>query len=129
MATSTNQTRPTKSNRVVTSTFRYKPTAPMKPILPKNKEHKQLILGRITFEDYQFQLDLTHIEYVNVGLRRNPFPKFDYSSKKDKLMKQDGDSTFYLGYTDNDCKLILPEWVEEGTIIEKEYDLLFSRSF
>ena len=44
-------------------------------------------------------------------------------------MKQDGDSIFWLGYTDNDCKLLHPEWVKEGTIIEGENDLLFPRSF
>merc|ERR1712016_3608 len=109
--------------------FRYKPIAPMKPIIPKNKEHKELIRGRISFEDYQFQVDLKHIEYVNVERRTSSFPHFDYSKTKDKWMKQDAGSKFWLGYTDNVCKLIHPEWVEEGTIIKGEDDLLFPREF
>ena len=57
----------------------------MKPIIPKNKEHEKLVWGRLLFEDYQFQVDLKHIEYVNVELRRtSSFPKFDYSKTKDK---------------------------------------------
>ena len=44
-------------------------------------------------------------------------------------MKQDGDSKFWIGYTDNDSKLIHPEWIEEGTIIEGKDDLLFPRDF
>ena len=44
-------------------------------------------------------------------------------------MKLDEGSKFWLGYTDNVCKLIHPEWVEKGTIIKGKDDLLFPREF
>ena len=52
-----------------------------RPIKPKTKHHKDLIIGRITFEDVQFQLDMTHIEYVYLSRRdiaSNPVSDFDY---------------------------------------------------
>ena len=56
---------------MLTSTNRYSPKE-IKPTShkltkPKTKEHKALITGKILFEDAQFQLDMTDIEFVDLS--------------------------------------------------------------
>ena len=87
-----------------------------------------MIIGRIAFEDVQFQLDMTHIEYVDLSRRdivSNPVSNFDYFEEVQGQYKQAENTIYWLGYAGtNDVKIFNPKWVEEGTIL-KDGDLLF----
>ena len=69
-AKATDQTvikRSTTSNRLLTLTCRYnlaetRSLTTRSAIKVKSKQHKELIVVRLAFEDVQFQLNLTHIE-------------------------------------------------------------------
>ena len=100
----------------------------IKPIKSKTKQHKALIMGRIEFEDVQFQLDMTYIKCVNLSLRlleSNTVSDFDYFEEVKGKYKQSENTIYWLGYAGtNDVKILNPRWVEEEKIL-KDSDVLF----
>ena len=87
-----------------------------------------MITGRVAFEDAQFQLDMTDIEFFDLSkrdLKTNKVSHFDCKCFFYNNFKVENDTVYWLGYAGNkNIKMLDPEWIENGTI-RKDYDLLF----
>ena len=58
----------------------------------KTQQHKYLIIERIAFEDAQFQLEITDIQYVNLSCRviaSDALPQFDCKNDLENNYKLD----------------------------------------
>ena len=83
--------------------------------------------AKLTFKDVEFQLNMTHIEFVDLISRPpdKPAPKFDLMNHT--ALK--GKSEYWIGYADKKAKILLPEFVTEAIITEECKQPIFPKGW
>ena len=83
--------------------------------------------AKLTFKDVEFQLNMTHIEFVDLISRPpdKPAPKFDLMNHT--ALK--GKSEYWIGYADKKAKILLPEFLTDAIITEDCQTKIFSEAW
>ena len=81
------------------------------------KEEVKMEKAKLTFKDVEFQLQMTHIEFVDLISRPTTrlVPQFDLINHKDLKHA----NKYWIGYAGKKAKILLPEFVTDAIITEE----------